>query len=222
MQQWIRQHNISQGQYAEERYKARLREMNELIVQLKDPWRPRSLLDFGGDKGGVASLLAEQYQLPSNSAIVSDIQMWYGHTREHPYSNITYQTLVSSILPFTDAQFDTIICSMVLHHITDISTTCKELRRILQKDGILFLREHDSESEETSRLIDIEHSLHELVSETVSKQEAIRYLANYKAFYLSINEWTAFLEKNGFEMIKLKYAPPRGATRFVYRVYRAV
>ena len=111
---------------------------------------------------------------------------------------------------------------MVLHHITQVDISCKELRRVLKPGGLLFLREHDCENEDESRHIDIEHSLFELVLSSKSKQETIEYLANYDAEYRPLKMWTKMLSKAGFKELDLKYESPDGYTKYAYRVYEAV
>ena len=183
---------------------------------------PRSLLDFGGDKGVVASKLATIYKLAPGSAVVSDVPEWYGHKRERLYTNVTFQTLYSYRLPFEDGQFDTVLSLMVLHHIDKVEITCQELRRIIKPGGLLFLREHDCENEEESRLIDLEHSVYELVLSTKSKQNILEYLANYEGYYRPMNEWKKMLSQAGFQEVEHKYEPARGFTKYATRVYIAI
>lgn len=222
LQKWMVQHQPTQGDYTETKYASRVNEINGLTSQLSSPWKPRSLLDFGGGAGGVASKLGEQHQIPKGSCIVSEIESWYGHPREQVYANITYQTLVSSRLPFSDGQFDTIVCLMVLHHVPSIPHTLSELRRVMQHGGLLIVREHDAQTEEDVRLIDIEHSLYRLVTWFDPKISSIDYLAHFQAQYLSMKEWTELLGRHHFEEISIKYNLPQGFTKCAYRLYRAV
>jgi ubiquinone/menaquinone biosynthesis C-methylase UbiE len=220
-----RQEGVSK-EHLEARFNARVREIQALGTQARSKndtgFLPCSLLDFGGDKGGVASRLATLYNLSPGMAIVSDVPEWYGHKRERLFNNVTFQTLHSHYLPFTDGQFDTVLSLMVLHHINQVEITCKELRRVLKPGGLLFLREHDCENEDDSRLIDIEHSLFELVLSHKSKQETIEYLANYDAEYRSLKIWTQMLSVAGFKELNLKYESPDGYTKYAYRVYEAI
>ena len=236
LRDWIKTNHLKKQEgvskeHIAARYNARVRKIQELGNQAKsltaqgskkDGFFPRSLLDFGGDKGGVASKLATIYNLAPGEAIVSDVPEWYGHKRERLFTNVTFQTLYSHYLPFSDEQFDTVLSLMVLHHINQVEITIKELRRVLKPGGLLFLREHDCENEDESRLIDIEHSLFELVLSSKSKQETIEYLANYDAEYRPLKTWTKMLSKVGFKELDLKYESPDTYTKYAYRVYEAV
>ncbi len=232
LREWLRSNHLLKEregvskEHLEARYSARIREIQSLGSMAKansdTGFYPRSLLDFGGDKGVVASKMASIYKLSPGSAIVSDVPEWYGHKRERLYNNVTFQTLHSYRLPFEDGQFDTILSLMVLHHIDKVEITCQELRRIMKPGGLLFLREHDCENEDESRLIDIEHSLYELVLSTKTKQDTLEYLANYRAYYRPMKEWTKMLSRVGFQEVNLKYEPAKGYTKYAYRVYEAI
>ena len=222
LQEWMVRHQSSQEDPTDAKYALRVKEINCLTSQLSSPWKPRSLLDFGGGLGGIASRLGEQYQIPKGSCIVSEIESWYGHPRVQVYANITYQTLVSSRLPFSDGQFDTIVCLMVFHHIPSIPDTLSELRRVMQHGGLLIVREHDAEAEEDARFIDIEHSVYRLVTYFDPKVSSLDYLAHFQARYLSMTKWTELLRKYRFEEVSVDYDRPQGFTKFAYRLYRAV
>ena len=232
LREWLKSNHLLKEregvskEHLEARYNARIREIQSLGALAKEHsetgFYPRSLLDFGGDKGVVASKLASIYKLAPGSAIVSDVPEWYGHKRERLYNNVTFQTLYSYRLPFEDGQFDTVLSLMVLHHIDKVDVTCRELRRVLQPGGLLFVREHDCVNEDESRLIDIEHSLYELVMSTKTKQDTLQYLANYRGDYRPMNEWTKRLSSAGFEEVDIKYEPAKGYTKYAYRVYRAI
>jgi ubiquinone/menaquinone biosynthesis C-methylase UbiE len=232
LRDWLKSNHLLKSQegvskqHLEARFNARVREIQALGNQARSKseqgFFPKTLLDFGGDKGGVASKLATVYNIPPGEAIVSDVPEWYGHKRERMFSNVTFQTLYSHYLPFSDGQFDVVLSLMVLHHISQVDISCKELRRVLKPGGLLFLREHDCENEDESRLIDIEHSLFELVLSSKSKQETIEYLANYDAEYRPLKTWTKMLSKAGFKELDLKYESPDGYTKYAYRVYEAV
>ena len=237
MKDWLKSHHLSFQQtdpsgslleesngvsetYLMNRNRSRLREIQEMGANIPE-WRPSSVLDFGGDKGTLASLLADGYGLSSDKVIVTDIASWYGHVREKRYSNVEYVTLNSSRLPFASESFNTILCMMVLHHIQEIEPTLRELRRIMKTGGILFLREHDAGTEEQKRAVDIEHSIHELVESSKTVSEALRYLAEYRGFYRSIEEWNELLSDVGFREVSMEYKEPRGASRYVSRCYIA-
>jgi ubiquinone/menaquinone biosynthesis C-methylase UbiE len=58
-------------------------------------------------------------------------------------------------LPFPDASFDTVVCTLVLCSVPDPARALEELRRVLRDDGaFLFLEHVRSEEPETARLQD--------------------------------------------------------------------
>lgn len=224
---WLARHHLLQTEgitkeHETRRAHARVNEMNKMLDQIDSSFQSKKVLDFGGNKGFIASVFAEEHHLERQNVVVTDIDSWYGHEREKPFSNVTYLTLNNQRLPLPSGEFDTVFVLMVLHHIRDFTFTIKELRRVMTKGGLLFLREHDTQTIEDKNAVDIEHSTYELVQHTKTKVEALHYLADYEGFYQPIEEWVRVFESNGFEKVDANYESPSGWTRYVLRVFRAV
>jgi ubiquinone/menaquinone biosynthesis C-methylase UbiE len=62
--------------------------------------------------------------------------------------------------PFPDNFFDAISLKMVIHHIKNIDFTLNEIKRILKKNGLLIMIEHDGFTPIDYMLFDIEHGLY--------------------------------------------------------------
>lgn len=181
-----------------DRSKARIRELNEINV-----WEflsnVQTYFDFGGGNGQNAFAIANELKLKKGQVFVSDIQSWFGSEHVSKYNHLcTYRYLKTYKLPFQDNTFDFITVFQVLHHIRKYKLSISELYRVCKQGGIILIREHDCDSEQTSICIDVEHSLHE-----ISKKENVdpSYLQTYYAHYFSRNELYTLLLEAGFKKV---------------------
>ncbi len=174
-------------------------------------------LDFGGGIGDVSAGIARNEGYKKENCFVTDIQNWMG--KENVDDNakyITYRYLKTNIIPFEDNTFNLITCLQVLHHIPDKMHTLKELNRVLNDNGILVVREHNSTSVEDRTLIDLEHSLHAYAVD----QQGEDYLQNYHDNYMSKDELDQMMKSVGFVKVNLDYPPEKGITKYYYSVWR--
>jgi len=198
---------------------ARVKEIDKL-----DIWndiKGKKYLDFGGGDGQNAYSISKVLDCKKGDVYVSDVQSWFGNENVQKYKDIlTYRYLKTFLLPFEDDMFDFITVFQVLHHIRSYELTIRELYRILKKDGIILIREHDCDSYETATLIDIEHSLFEISSKT---DIDYTYLQNYYAHYFSRIELYSLLESVGFVHLnknnKIVETESLGPTRYYLSVW---
>ncbi len=178
---------------------ARVKELDKLNVW--DLIKGKTYLDFGGGDGQNAYAISQILGSKKGEVFVSDVQSWFGNENVQKYKDIlTYRYLKTFLLPFDDNMFDFITVFQVLHHIRKYNLSIQECFRILKPGGILLIREHDCDSEETSTLIDIEHSLFEISGK--SSDIDISYLQHYYAHYFNRIELYSLLESAGFKLIK--------------------
>lgn len=139
------------------------------------------------------------------------------------------RVLPNEVFPFEDNKFDYITMNMVLHHVKDIDFLMTETYRVLKKDGILFITDHDAFAYIDKMLVDIEHQLYTEVLYYNSKTEKVKY--SVKQGYLHYFNWLEFdiiIEKHGFKWIKgdLINLSVRAAdlnpTRTFYGIYKKV
>ena len=66
-------------------------------------------------------------------------------------------------LPFPDEKFDLVFCRQVLHHADDLFALCKEIGRVLKKDGkLMAVREHVISKKHDLEIFLANHPLHQL------------------------------------------------------------
>lgn len=172
-------------------------------------------LDFGGGIGDVSSSIAKNLKLKKENSFVTDIQNWLGKEHADEYVKyITYRYLKTDILPFEEGTFNLITCLQVLHHIPDKKHTISQLRKVINSNGILIIREHDCRDIQDRTMIDIEHSLHAYAVD----EQGIHYFQNYHDNYMSKTELQTLMIEGGFELINT--FPEKGLTRYYYSVWR--
>jgi 2-polyprenyl-3-methyl-5-hydroxy-6-metoxy-1,4-benzoquinol methylase len=176
------------------------------------------ILDFGGGQGEIASELAKHFGIDKNNCFAIDVENWFGTKKIiTDVDNVSFTFTRSNLLPYASGKFDFITCLQVLHHLENVDLTIWELHRCLRPGGILFVREHDAISPAVHTLIDIEHSLFEMVQ----KEPDFDYLQNYRARYFSKAELLQKMTKAGFQYLpNLQYGDPRGATRYYYAAFK--
>lgn len=107
-------------------------------------------------------------------------------------------------IPSEDNSTDLLSSFMVLHHLNDPEGYIKEFNRVLIKDGILLIREHDiqGDSDRDGKLfLDMLHGFYEVVWAKTGEQENPDFVKTYFANYKDRQNWTTMIERNGFRRL---------------------
>ena len=193
---------------------SRIRDLEKLNINTDNI---KMYLDYGGGNGDITKHISKWLKLEKKNSICIDISTWEQHSRIKKYPNIlTYIDIEDmQLFPFSNNTFDFITCFQVLHHIKCIDLSLKELSRVLKNSGILVLREHDCRNVLDMMLIDVEHSIYEMV---IENEHNPTYLSNYFAYYRSKEEWNDLLLSYGFKSIN--NSDIKGSTRYYYNIYQ--
>lgn len=188
----------------------------------------KTLLDFGGLKGYFCEYLGKQLNFLPENCHSADIQdSLFDIQNGEKSKQVVHITLNENktSIPLQDGSVDIITCLQTLHHVKNVDSALQELSRICNtKNGILVLREHDCTDMETSMLIDIEHSIWDIVlNPKLSDSERKAFPSKYYGQYRSKFEWTNLLKKCGFHYykhIQYPYLPPhKNVTKYYYAIY---
>lgn len=190
---------------------------------------PFKYLDFGGQNGEIAFEIAKELGINNKEqCFVYDIESWFD-TEMKGNKDVTYNFSRTNILPYQDNSFDFITVLMVIHHIKYPEFILHELYRILKPNGTIIFREHDSDGESTDVLIDVEHSLFEVVEK---KEPNLYALESYYAHYYSKEKFISLIESIGLgdgtfsynqgDLVKNSTRDPKipvGPTRYYYSIF---
>ena len=131
--------------------------------------------------------------------------------------------------PFEDNKFYLITLNMVLHHVKDLEFLIKEITRVLKKNGILFITDHDAFTHIDKMLVDIEHQLYTEVFNYKPNDKDTKY--SDKQGYLKYYNWLEFdkiIERDGLkwvdgDLINLNVrANDLNSTRTFFSIYKKV
>lgn len=179
-------------------------------------------LDIGGNDGSITAAIGKHIRLDKGRIFCADVDDWFDNvfTRNKDVTHIRINKI--GRLPFSDETFSLITAFQVFHHIEDIHDRLQELNRIIKKGGFLVIREHDNINECIQTMIDIEHSLYEV---TLKEEPNTSFLDEYRAYYLTSQQWTILIESYGFRYIEIDYNTDmriKNSTRTYYAMYQKI
>ena len=160
---------------------------------------PKTVLDIGCGDGSITNELSKIYKFKKSIGV--DVENWFD-TYINKNTNIELIITDGKTINIKDNSVDVILCNHVLHHIENLDMMLDEIARIIKKDGILIIKEHNCYYKELSYVIDIYHALFELV---FKKKQNEKFTNNYYSKYLSDKELYAKLKKRKFEIINYVY-----------------
>lgn len=121
-------------------------------------------LDIGCGKGSFTSAFGKQLKLTKNHVFGVDFANFFEQGDWNRGKNasqfIFKQIETDTAYPFEDNFFDVITMKMVLHHISNIDFTFNEIKRILKKNGVLIIIDHDAFTYVDYMIADIEHAFY--------------------------------------------------------------
>jgi len=98
-------------------------------------------------------------------------------------------------IPFQNSSLDLITILMVLHHVEKLDNLLKNIHRVLKKNGLLIIKEHDVGNDNLAKIIDIEHYKYDTIYFG-------KYVDKLDTNYYSFDDMKNIIVKNGFKMIK--------------------
>lgn len=158
----------------------------------------QAYLDFGCNNGELSIAVGQGLGFDVSNIYGVDILTDTKITASN-YHKATDHKLIP---PFREHQFYLISSQMVLHHISHLELTLTELSKVIEKNGLFYLREHNITNENDAKFVDLVHILYNRSLPADSTEEFGE--APYTKYY-SISEWTKMFEKHGFQRIHLNY-----------------
>lgn len=115
-------------------------------------------LDIGCGDGGKTTMFASTIGIISNNIHGTDIETWGPYMKNKALPFDFKLILKNGKLDYHDESFDVITAFLTLHHIKNLDLILDEIYRILKKDGLFIIIEHDSLDFLDNLLIDIQHT----------------------------------------------------------------
>lgn len=189
-------------------------------------FQPR-YMDFGGADGAITTEIAKKFNIPKKNTYCVDFETWenmhHDESRGKYANNMIFVPIREGEkdIPMAENSIDLITCLQVLHHLPDPVHTIKEFHRILDKGGVVCIREHDSRGEIDNKMFDLIHVMYEIV---LSEKENWDYVKGAQPVYRSQEGWRKMFLDNGFRSIKenkpvLKYEDPN---RVFYEAFQKI
>ncbi len=102
--------------------------LKKIIVEIKG----QSALDVGCGKGVLADHLSRHFT-------VGACDFYIEKESKKKYMNVSFKQADIHKLPYDENEFDTVICTHTLEHVTDLRLAVQELRRVAKKKLIIVV-----------------------------------------------------------------------------------
>jgi ubiquinone/menaquinone biosynthesis C-methylase UbiE len=127
-------------------------------------------LDVGCNTGSITVAFGKKLGLDKNNIYGIDVDIFMIQEIK-PESDFVFKVYDGYKIPYGDNFFDIITCSMVLHHVKYPYILLAEFRRVLKSNGILFVKEHNSDSAHMDMLITLEHILYDMLDYDITYEK---------------------------------------------------
>jgi len=159
--------------------------------------------DVGGGNGDIISGITKKIRGNKENFICIETNSDWIESYSFNNKNIIYKFWNNYSIDITDNYCDIVLCMVSLHHMTNetIINSMREIYRILKKGGLLLIKEHDSDCEETLKLIHWEHHLYHILETSYNRKltNAEEYLSHSINNFKSKYDWQMLIEGLGFE-----------------------
>jgi SAM-dependent methyltransferase len=167
--------------------------------RLRAAGREAAMLDIGCAEGAITAAVGFRLGLPEECVFGCDVRDVPG-ARGFRFRVVREDERLAEA--YSDelrrrGGFDLVTLFMSLHHLRDPGAMLAQVRRLLRPDGLLLIREHDSESRRMDALIDVLHGMYARVWS--NPPEMPQFCGAFRAWYRSRSEWRRKLERQGFE-----------------------
>lgn len=114
-------------------------------------------LDIGCGDGYKTNIFAKIFEIDKKNIYGTDIPSWGPYQEKKDLSFDFEYILLNHKLTYIDNSFDIISCFLTLHHIQNMDLILDEIKRVLKKNGIFIIIEHDCLNYFDNLIIDIQH-----------------------------------------------------------------
>jgi ubiquitin C-terminal hydrolase/ubiquinone/menaquinone biosynthesis C-methylase UbiE len=207
--------------FAQNRGQNRARDIKDLLTK-GGVDHITSYMDFGGADGSITSIVAKEFNIPAEKTLCVDLASW--GNMHHDQTRNVYKDYITFVpvnegdkdIPLPNESVMFITSLQVLHHMPDPQHTIDEFYRVLGNGGVVFLREHDSSSEDDNKMFDLIHILYEIV---LTENPTWSYRDGPQPVYRSNEGWRQMFEKAGFKSVKATTSSKKDSNRVFHEVF---
>ena len=182
----------------------------------------KNYLDIGCGSGKKTYYVGKYLKLNQNNIYCADIKQWFSLESKRSKYIKNFGEIKNDKIPYQSNKFSMISAFMVLHHVKNLNKLLKEIHRILKPGGYLYIHEHDAMTDFDRMLIDIQHSIFELVYRNNQN-----YINEYYGKYFDRFQWHYIMEKNNFKLVHYNFITKKirveiTPTRYFYAIYKKI
>ena len=154
-------------------------------------------LDIGCGDGYKTNIFAKIFEIDKKNIFGTDIPLW-GPYQEKKNLSFNFKYILNDILDYKDNSFDIITCFLTLHHIQNMDLILNEIKRVLKKNGIYIIIEHDCLNYFDNLIIDIQHLFFSYFNENRKN-----YIKNptYSEYYNNMEFQYILTEKHHYKLL---------------------
>ncbi len=172
----------------------------------KDGFKPRQVLDLCAGTGDFA--LAVKQQWPEAKVTLADFaKPMLLLAKQKAGVGFDYLEADALKLPFQDFSFDAVVCGFGVRNLDSVEAGLKEIARVLKPGGKTVILEFFKPTGFLSKLAYTFYvsTILPMRGGAISKDKAAYdYLQKSSKQFLSLNDFKAVLEKNGFKDVQIK------------------
>ena len=144
------------------------------------------MMDYGGGVGDAAFAMGQVLHLPKNKILVVDVDE-FGGVKYKPRSDVSFFHFDN--INDINTTVDLITVNHVLHHIKakEYPKILALFDRILNKNGIIVLYEHDCGNKNMANIINLEHMIYDVCG--TKKMTYAKFVKEFYAKYLTVEQW---------------------------------
>jgi len=162
-------------------------------------------LDIGCGDGKKTQLFSKLFGIHHNNVYGTDIEMWGPYAQVDTNYSFKFKLINNNKLNYRDNNFDVISCFLTLHHVENLSSILKEIKRILKPNGILIVIEHDVQNDYDHLLLNILHSIYTHVVDNNHNTKPAKPNNHLHEKYYNWLEWQYIFESFGYETLHIDY-----------------
>jgi ubiquinone/menaquinone biosynthesis C-methylase UbiE len=114
-------------------------------------------LDIGCGSGKKTFLFGNEMKIAKNNINGTDILNWGPYSQNKIKHNFNFKEIKNGKINYDDNTFDIMTAFLMLHHVENLNELIDEMHRILKKNGILIIIEHDTHNSYDKYILDILH-----------------------------------------------------------------